>query len=142
MNGFSKRRVNRRTLNILRKVGRVIGCYQQISGFANEATDRVPADPYADNAAPVEADYKLYYIFAEFVQDEPEETTQAGRVASVTGTLTIPWIYKSILAQTAYFDPYLNGSKFIKVGAAVDSQNVLITQRVKAQYLPQSPEVT
>lgn len=101
----------------------------------------MPTDPYADNVAPDDSDYKIYYIFASFEQDEPEEFTQAGKMAAITGTLTVPWIYRGYLAKTAYFDPYLNGSKFIKVGASIDDESILITQRVKSLYLPQGPEV-
>lgn len=141
MPNFSKRRMNNKILYILKKVGRVVACYQQIANFANELANRVPADPYQDDLASTDDDYKIFYIFAAFQQDEAESFEQAGKMASITGTLTIPWIYRAYIAQTAYFDPFLNGSKFIKVGAQVDDESVLITQRVKSLYLPQSPEV-
>lgn len=138
---FNKRRMNSRILYILKQVGQVVACYQQTSGFANEAANRVPTDPYADNEAPPEVDYQVFYIFAQFEQDEPESLEQVGAISTVTGTLTIPWIYKSYLAKTAYFDPYLNGSRFVKVGAGVDDESVIVVQRVKSIYLPQSPGV-
>ena len=132
---FSKRRINQQTLNIIRYTGRVIACYQQISGFPDPSV-RIPTDPYAAAAGEPDADYKKYFIFASFKQTTGESTAIEGQVTAVTGTLVVPRMYVDVLRVTAYFDPYCNGSKFIKVGAVVDEENIVVEQAIKSIYLP------
>jgi hypothetical protein len=132
---FDKRRVNQHTLSIIRDTGRVIGCYQQISGFP-DPTNRIPIDPFTADSAEIEADYKLYYIFAYYEEVVQEEMPAEGEITSVIGKLTVPRIYQAKLAATTYFDPYLNGSRFAKYGAVQDSQDIMIYQTIKSVTLP------
>lgn len=136
---FNKRRINSKILAITKKVGRVIACYQQAAGPT--VPPKVPTDPYASAPALPDSSYTVFYIFGNFEQDEQQVIDAGGRIAAVTGTITIPWIYKTYLNNTSYFDPYLNGSKFVKMGASIDDESVTVIQKVKSIYLPQNPGV-
>lgn len=132
---FSRRKINSDLARIIKLNGRVIGCYLR-NTLPTPA--RVPTDIYANSPSPDTSNTTLYYIYAVFQQSISEDpVADAGLVGTVKGTLTIPYSYRDILNKTEFFDPYLNGSKFIKDGAALDDQSLMIIQAVKARYLPE-----
>ena len=137
---FNKRHVQRQSLNIIRKTGQIVACFEARAGAEDtELPDRVPTDLYAAVADPADipANYTKYYIFALFENDIVESLDQIGRESHVTGMLTIPMIYSSILKKTEYFDPYLNGSRFVRVGKPnVDDEGLFIFQAIQGEVLP------
>jgi hypothetical protein len=130
-------------MSIFKKTGKVIACYERITDpLAN--TQRVPARLYTENNDPAFDinNYKKYYIFAKFEQSEPETAVGIeGRTSTMYGNITIPYLWRDILNKTEFFDPFLNGSRFIKTGAAVDDESLFIVQSVQAVYLPQLGDI-
>ena len=145
MPSFNKRHIQQRSLEIIRSVGQVVACYQKRAGAGDsEITDRVATDLYAAVSDPADtpANYSKYYIFALFERDIKETEDIPGRETEVTGMLTVPMIYLSVLQKTDYFDPYLNGSRFERAGRSdIDEENLFIFQAIKGVVLPDLGDV-
>ncbi len=87
-----------------------------------------------------------HYTF-RYVKGKLEETdnmipTEVGRHRVVTGIITMPMLYKSLLAQAEYIDPYLNGSRFTVSSGIVDEGRVFITAEIKSVYLTSTSTIT
>lgn len=136
---FSRRSANSAILHMIKTTGQKVACYWRNQVLVPE---RVPQDLYDDSSSPDDVNVTLYYIFATFSSTTTEDPTDpAGLRGTVFGTLIIPYQYRDIVNRTEYFDPYLNGSKFLKVGAIVDDQGITVTQKIRAEYLPQIGEI-
>lgn len=142
MPSFDKRHINRKALEIFKRTGKVIACYERLDP-PNELANRVPTSLVLGNRDAQEgsASYKKYFIFAKFERSDVENANAPeGRTSAVYGNIKVPYLYRQILAKTEYFDPYLNGSKFIKSGGTVDDENLFIYQAVTSTYLPELGE--
>lgn len=145
MPNFNKRHIQQHSLDIIRTTGQLVACYEKRAGAGDsEITNRVPTDLYAAISPPADtpANYSKYYIMALFERDIKETDDIAGRETEVTGLLTIPMIYLSIVKKTTFFDPYLNGSRFERIGRSdVDEENLFIFQAIKGVVLPDLGDV-
>lgn len=88
----------------------------------------------ADTDAP-ESDLKRIYIYGKFEETDVESYGNIGRQREVNGVITVPMLYKTLLAQAEYIDPYNDGSRFTKDGAAVDEGRLFITQSIRSLSL-------
>jgi hypothetical protein len=138
---FSYRRVLRQELRIFNVVGKPILLYLRITPDA--ALPFNPAiDPFQKNEDPIELNnYTKRYIKARFVEKDTQIFDDNGRKKEVTGTITCPAIYRSLLAETEFVDPFLDGSRFVKVGAIVNEGRSMITQQIKSLYNADTSEV-
>jgi hypothetical protein len=142
--GFSKRHINRQSLRIFRATGRQMAMYVRKDAFNPQVTvpARVPTDITAAAEVPGAVDHTLVYIFAYFDSDDQQAMESAGSTSFITGTLTIPRMYKTLLDKAEYFDPFLNGSRFEKAGASPDAEGLFVFQKIKSVVNPTMGEVS
>jgi len=100
-----------------------------------------PGNLFATDMDISEAALTKLFIFGEFKESDAEESGKAGRQRIVRGTLRLPILYKNVLAQAEYIDPYNDGSRFRKNGAAVDEGHMMITQSLVSVSLVNKGDV-
>jgi len=93
-------------------------------------------DPVEDSSH-----YTFRYIKGQFLEDDTMVPTEVGRNRVIKGTITIPMLYKSLLAQAEYIDPFLDGSRFTKVSGVVDEGRVMATCTIQSVYLKSTSEI-
>lgn len=132
---FSRRRMNRQELHMFIRTGQVMVLWSRITPPNTAAT---PSDLFAADSEPLEGtdDLQKHYIIGQFQEQAVEQFSEIGRLRQVTGTITVPMMYKSLLAQAAYIDPYNDGvSRFKKCGTMVDEERLFVTQKIEAVTL-------
>lgn len=87
-------------------------------------------------------DTKTINIFAKFEETDAESMGDTGRERIVKGVITVPMLYKSLLAQAEFINPYNDGiSRFRKVGAIVDEGRLFVTQSIASVSLQNPSDV-
>lgn len=135
---FSQRRV----LNLENAMFRLSGRPILLITRTDNAPAYTPGQLFATDTEPEEASTTVKrYIFAKFEETDMEEFGGSGRKRAVKGVLTVPMLYKAFLGEASYIDPYLDGSRFRKVGATVNESRSYITQAIEAFSLASPAEV-
>ena len=141
---YDRRRVFKKTMYVLRQTGKPMRMYVR-NVPVNAATPAVPSDLFTAAEEPLEVDseFTVYGFFGKFEEEDIEIRGEGGRFKQVKGTVTVPFAYRSILAKADYIDPYMDGSRFQKVGpAVVDEERLLIYQPIGGTTFPSVDEIT
>jgi hypothetical protein len=123
----------RQEARIFNLTGTTMMLYLRTDG--DEPAPYTPGQLFSAGEDPTDpSDYARLYVKGRFKETDDQTFGPAGHQNAVTGIITIPMLYKSILAKAEYVDPYLNGSRFVRVGAIVDEGRIFITQRIMSIY--------
>jgi hypothetical protein len=148
MSTYSQRRILAKQLEIFNRTGQIIlllvnNTVTTPPTYTPGKLFSLPGSPASD-IDPVEnaANYTSRFIRGRFAETDVEQTNGPGRRRSVKGVITVPMLYKSILAQTEYIDPYLDGSRFIKSGAIVDESRLFATVNIESLSLTSEADVS
>jgi hypothetical protein len=110
---------------------------------ASPDTTYTPGQLYTSAVDPImdSDNYHWVYIVGKWKETDTENFDSPGRQRTVSGQITVPMIYKTLLATCEYIDPYLDGSMFLKVGASVDQGRLYVLQTIKSMSLTNPSEV-
>lgn len=142
---FSNRRILRRRLEIFNATGTVMQLIIRTgSGIPPAYDPTVSGNLFTAESDPPEdsGDYTFRYIRGRFDETDDMEPGQAGRLRVVKGIITVPILFKSLLAQAEYIDPYLDKSRFSKTGAIINEGRTFCTVTIQSVYLTSTSEVT
>lgn len=117
---FSFRRMNAKQMDIFRATGTTINLI--LRSTQPNTTYAGPGHLLDADTEPDEAtDTTTVNIFGQFDETDSYSVGELGRERIVKGIVTVPMLYKSLLAQAEYINPYNDGkSRFKKLGAIVD----------------------
>jgi hypothetical protein len=93
-----------------------------------------PGHLFTAQEDPIEnsSNYKYVFIKGRFDEEDNQYPTELGRQTESTAIITCPMLYKSLLQQTEYVDPLLNGSRWIIVSSITDEGRLFCTAKIKS----------
>ena len=141
---FSKRRLMKQHLRIFDLTGQVIYLIMR-SAPSDIRSQYTPGFLFQANADYLEDDpnnpTSVRAIKGKFEEVNMETYGDDGRSRVVKGVISIPMLYKTLLAEAEYIDPYGDGSRFKKVGAIVDEERLFCTQQIESVSLATTADV-
>lgn len=130
---MSWRRILSKQIEIFSNTGKPMTLYLVSSTYVQQQGTR---DDLFANAQPIpDTNLVAVNIYGRFQETDTETYGDSGLYRSVKGVITIPMLYKTLLAKSAYVDPYLDGSRFKKAGNVVDEGRLFVTQKIQSEYL-------
>ncbi len=138
---LSYRRMLQQELKIFRAAGKPMLLIVRTD--ANTVPTYTPGQLFTSDTLPEETtDTNHVYIYGKFDETDVEEFGTIGRKRLVKGIITVPMLYKSLLAAADFIDPYLDGSRFKKTGAIIDEGRIFCSQAITSFTLANTGEVT
>jgi hypothetical protein len=136
---FDLRRIKQRTDQVFNRTAKTMAMYVRNS----PATPPSPtADLFAADTEPSEpGEFTKYFFRGQFKEKVEESYEAGGYVRSVKASITVPMEWRGLLAQASYIDPYLDGSRFKKVGQAIAQNRLYIIQELESVSLGSLTEV-
>ncbi len=138
---FSLRRVLRKELDIFRRTGTTINLI--VRSVPPSTTYSGPGYLLSADTEPTEVgSTTVVNIFGKFEEVDAQTMGATGRERLVRGVITVPMMYRKILAKTEYINPYNDGvSRFRKIGAIVDEGRLFVTQQIESVSLANVSQV-
>lgn len=133
------RRILSKQVEIFTNTGKVLVLYIPTTGYTTNQGHYI--DKFKGAQPIPDSDLIAVNIYGKFLETDAETFGDTGRYRLVKGIITVPMLYKKQLALCAYIDPYLDGSRFKKVGATVDEGRLFVTQRIESEYLTSTADV-
>lgn len=128
-------------LSIFRSTGKPINLILRTTAPAT--TYNGPGYLLTNDTEPSEsATTRIINIWGKFEETDALSVGDLGRERIVKGVITVPMLYRSLLAQSEYINPYNDGkSRFKKTGAIVDEGRLFITVSIESVSLQSLSDV-
>ncbi len=143
MKGYSPRKVLRKSLEIFRATGKPMKLWIRNSAAILDSATYAPGNLFSNASDPIESDtnYTTRFIFGKFEEADAVTFDGPGRRRAVSGVIVVPMLYKQLLSACEYVDPYLDGSRFVKLGAIIDESRLFCTLNIRSMSLQNPSEV-